>query len=63
MGLKLVIPNCCEGQVVVPIQSYFGGHEGAGEYIWYRTRRKLEESELGELLNSCEDVFVCDRTL
>lgn len=42
---------------------YFGGHEGTGEYIWYRIRHKLEESELGDLLNSREDVFICDRKL
>lgn len=63
VGLKLVIEDCCEGQEVVPIKLYFGGHEGAGQYIWYRSRRKLEESELGDLLNSCEDAIICDRML
>ncbi|KAE8647759.1 187-kDa microtubule-associated protein AIR9 [Cucumis sativus] len=63
VGLNLVIQDCSEGQEVVPIKLYFGGHEGAGQYIWYRTRHKLEESELGDLLNSCEDAVICDRTL
>ncbi|XP_023003645.1 187-kDa microtubule-associated protein AIR9 [Cucurbita maxima] len=63
MGLKLEIPDCCEGQEVVPIKLYFGGHEGAGQYVWYRTTHKLEESELRDLSNSCEDVSICDRTL
>ncbi|XP_022146546.1 187-kDa microtubule-associated protein AIR9 [Momordica charantia] len=63
MGLKLIIPDCSEGKEVVPMKLYFGGHEGTGEYIWYRIRHKLEESELGDLLNSREDVFICDRKL
>ncbi|KAL6991640.1 187-kDa microtubule-associated protein air9, partial [Sarracenia purpurea var. burkii] len=35
LGVKLVIPDCCEDKLVVPQKTYFGGQEGDGEYIWY----------------------------
>ncbi|CAK7350156.1 unnamed protein product [Dovyalis caffra] len=63
VGLELVIPNCCEGQEVIPRKTYFGGQEGAGEYIWFRTRNKLNKSELLDISNAGDDVLICGKTL
>ncbi|XP_025688845.1 187-kDa microtubule-associated protein AIR9 isoform X1 [Arachis hypogaea] len=62
MGIELIVPNCCEGTELVPIKKYFGGHEGAGEYIWYRTKNKLEGSALLDISNA-SDVVICGRDL
>ncbi|XP_058200285.1 187-kDa microtubule-associated protein AIR9 isoform X1 [Rhododendron vialii] len=59
MGVELVIPDCCEDQIVVPLKTYFGGQEGDGEYVWYRTKKKLNEADLMDITDMCEDVHVC----
>ncbi|CAH8264737.1 unnamed protein product [Arabidopsis lyrata] len=63
MGLELKIPDCLEKQEVVPHKTYFGGHEGVGEYIWYRTKVKLHGSALTEISYAGEEVVACSRTL
>lgn len=63
MGLELLIPDCYENQEVVPHKNYFGGHEGDGEYIWYRTKEKLHGSALTEISYAGEEVIACSRTL
>uniref|UniRef100_A0A1D1Z6I6 Protein phosphatase 1 regulatory subunit pprA n=1 Tax=Anthurium amnicola TaxID=1678845 RepID=A0A1D1Z6I6_9ARAE len=62
-GLELVIPDCCEDQPVILRKSYYGGREGNGQYIWYRCRRKLENSELGNISLSDEDAVMCGKTM
>nr|KYP38707.1 hypothetical protein KK1_040034 [Cajanus cajan] len=57
-GMDLVIPDCCEDIELIPLRKYFGGHEGVGEYIWYRTNHKLEGSELLDISNA-SDVVIC----
>ncbi|XP_023758150.1 187-kDa microtubule-associated protein AIR9 isoform X1 [Lactuca sativa] len=62
-GVKLVIPDCCEAQVVVPLKTYFGGQEGEGNYIWYRTRSKLDALTLMDISeNAGDDVATCGKT-
>lgn len=63
VGLELVIPACCEAELVVPQKRYFGGKEGIGEYIWYRMKSILEISSLVDISDSCSDVHVCCKTL
>ncbi|ESQ52069.1 hypothetical protein EUTSA_v10016130mg [Eutrema salsugineum] len=63
MGLELLVPDCFEKQEVVPHKTYFGGHEGVGEYIWYRTKEKLHGSALTEISYAGEEVIACCRTL
>lgn len=63
MGLELLIPDCYESQEVVPHKTYFGGYEGDGEYIWYRTKEKLHGSALTEISYAGEEVIACSRTL
>lgn len=63
LGIELVIPSCCEGQEVVPEKKYFGGREGIGKYIWFRTKDKLSDSSLMELASNIEDVNICGRDL
>ncbi|KAF7120869.1 hypothetical protein RHSIM_Rhsim13G0119900 [Rhododendron simsii] len=63
MGVELVIPDCCEDQIVVPQKTYFGGQEGDGEYVWYRTKKKLNEADLMDITDMCEDVHVCGQRL
>lgn len=63
VGLDLVIPDCCENNEVIPQKKYFGGQEGVGDYIWYRTKNKLHESALMDISNACEDFFICGKTL
>lgn len=63
VGLELVIPNCCEDKEVVPQKAYFGGQEGGGEYIWYRTKNKLYGSALMDISNACDSVLTCGETL
>ncbi|CAL5345394.1 unnamed protein product [Camellia sinensis] len=62
MGLELVIPDCCEDKMVVPQKKYFGGQEGDGEYVWYRTKNILHGPALMDISNAC-DVFICGKTL
>lgn len=63
LGIDLVIPDCCEGEKVVPRTRYFGGQEGVGEYIWYRTKDKLHGSTLLELSTNSTNVDICGKTL
>ncbi|KAG8385218.1 hypothetical protein BUALT_Bualt03G0019300 [Buddleja alternifolia] len=63
LGVELVIPDCCEGQEVTPETKYFGGREGVGKYIWFRTKDKLTESALIELSNNCDNVDICGQAL
>ncbi|KAI3455940.1 hypothetical protein Pfo_012603 [Paulownia fortunei] len=63
LGVELLIPDCCEGQEVVPQTRYFGGQEGVGKYIWFRTKNKLHESALMELSNKCENVDIRGQAL
>ncbi|KAL0352796.1 UNVERIFIED_CONTAM: microtubule-associated protein AIR9 [Sesamum angustifolium] len=63
LGVELVIPDCSEGQEVVPEKRYFGGQEGAGKYIWFRTKNKLHEPALMELANNCENVDIRGQTI
>ncbi|XP_068655160.1 187-kDa microtubule-associated protein AIR9-like isoform X2 [Aristolochia californica] len=58
VGLELLIPDCCEDTEVVPQKSYYGGQEGPGTFIWSRTNRKLQGSELRNILDACEDSVV-----
>ncbi|CAJ2661630.1 unnamed protein product [Trifolium pratense] len=57
-GIELIIPDCCEGRQVTPLRIYFGGHEGVGQYIWYRTKIKLEGSALLNISNA-SDIVMC----
>ncbi|KAL3612128.1 hypothetical protein D5086_003148, partial [Populus alba] len=63
VGLELVIPYCYEDKEVTPQKTYFGGQEGAGEYIWIRTRNKLNKSELLDIANAGDHVLICGKTL
>ncbi|KAL8461070.1 hypothetical protein ACS0TY_032523 [Phlomoides rotata] len=63
LGVELVIPDCCEGEEVVPKTKYFGGQEGVGKYIWFRTKDKLHESALIELPNNFENADMCGQAL
>ncbi|XP_059596141.1 187-kDa microtubule-associated protein AIR9 isoform X2 [Vitis vinifera] len=62
-GLELIIPDCCEDKDVVPQKTYFGGQEGVGEYIWYRTKNKLDSSSLMDISDTCDGVVTCGKTL
>ncbi|XP_044495976.1 187-kDa microtubule-associated protein AIR9 isoform X2 [Mangifera indica] len=63
VGLGLVIPDCCEDKEVVPHKKYFGGQEGVGEYIWYRLKNKLHESDLMDISEALTDVLICGKTI
>lgn len=63
VGMELVIADCCEKEEIVPRKTYFGGQEGVGEYVWYRTKSKLDETALMEISDESEDVVICSRTL
>ncbi|KAF7138111.1 hypothetical protein RHSIM_Rhsim07G0133800 [Rhododendron simsii] len=63
MGVELVIPGCCEDQIVIPQKTCFGGQEGDREYVWYRTENKLNEVDLMDITDMCEDVHVCGQRL
>ncbi|KAL9252679.1 187-kDa microtubule-associated protein AIR9-like protein [Drosera capensis] len=56
IGLELTISDCYENEVVVLQKRYFGGQEGDGEYIWYRTKDRLYGSTLLEISDSLEGV-------
>lgn len=62
MGIELIIPDCCEDSQVTPLRKYFGGHEGVGKYIWYRTKIKLEGSALLNISNAA-DIVICGTEL
>jgi hypothetical protein len=62
VGINLVIPDCFEEKEVVSQKTYFGGQEGFGEYIWYRTKTKLTGSMLLHI-SATEDVQMCGNTL
>lgn len=61
--MDLEIPDCFEDEEVIPQKVYFGGQEGAGQYMWYRTKNKLHGSALIDISNACEDVVICGKTL
>ncbi|KDP34944.1 hypothetical protein JCGZ_09232 [Jatropha curcas] len=63
VALELVISYCREDEEVVPQKTYFGGREGDGEYIWYRTKNKLQGAALMNLRDSYDDVLICSKTL
>ncbi|CAM8932942.1 unnamed protein product [Rhodiola kirilowii] len=63
VGLELKAPDCCENKEAVPYKVYFGGEEGVGEYVWYRTKRKLSGAELLGISHSFEGIEVCARTI
>ncbi|KAK7852586.1 187-kda microtubule-associated protein air9 [Quercus suber] len=63
IGVDLEIPDCFEDEEVIPQKTYFGGQEGAGQYMWYRTKNKLHGSALMDISNACEDVVICGKTL
>jgi len=59
----LVIPSCLQDQEILPVKSYYGGKEGTGEYMWYRSKEKLEESELLNITTGSKDAVVVGNTL
>ena len=61
--MDLVIPDCHEKEEVVPQKKYFGGQQGVGEYVWYRTKSKLDVNALMEISDASEDVTICSKTL
>ncbi|XP_057544940.1 187-kDa microtubule-associated protein AIR9 [Amaranthus tricolor] len=63
VGLELVIPDCHEADMVLPRKRYFGGHEGDGEYIWYRTKNMLHGPDLSGISDADENITVCGRNL
>ncbi|KAK9155120.1 hypothetical protein Sjap_002600 [Stephania japonica] len=63
IGIEIVVPECCEDVEVVPKKLYYGGNEGDGEYIWYRTKLKLQDSDLINISEDHEDVQLCARSL
>lgn len=56
-GIELVIPDCIEDQEIIPFKSYYGGKEGNGEYLWYRTWCKPDESNILDI-SSADFVLV-----
>ncbi|XP_038987888.1 187-kDa microtubule-associated protein AIR9 isoform X2 [Phoenix dactylifera] len=62
-GIELILPSSCQDKEVVPLKSYYGGKEGNGKYIWYRTKEKLQESELVNLATASDDILVVGETL
>ncbi|GLT68497.1 hypothetical protein SLA2020_407210, partial [Shorea laevis] len=63
IGVDLEIPDCVEDEEACPQKTYFGGQEGVGQYIWYRTKNKLHGSALIDISSACEDVVICGKTL
>ncbi|KAK6932089.1 hypothetical protein RJ641_001713 [Dillenia turbinata] len=63
VGLELAIPDCCEDNEVFPKKVYFGGQEGAGEYIWYRSQHKLHGSALRDISDGSEDILIRGNTI
>ncbi|KAH9610756.1 hypothetical protein KSS87_003287, partial [Heliosperma pusillum] len=63
VGLELTLPSCCEAEEVIPFKRYFGGKESEGEFIWYRTKDKLEGNVLSSLSDGCANISICGRDL
>ena len=63
VGLELQVPDCCEDKIVIPLKTYFGGQEGDGTYIWYKTHSKLDASAFMDISDAREDVTICGKTL
>ncbi|KZV48806.1 hypothetical protein F511_09227 [Dorcoceras hygrometricum] len=63
LGIKLVIPDCCEGQKVVPETRYFGGQEGVGKFTWLRSKYKLHGSALVDIANDVENADILGHSL
>ncbi|KAF5475058.1 hypothetical protein F2P56_006904 [Juglans regia] len=63
IGVDLEILDCVEDREVVPRKTYFGGQEGVGQYIWYRTKNKLHASALTDISSASEDAVICGKTL
>lgn len=61
--MDLEIPDCVEDEEAIPEKTYFGGQEGVGQYIWYRTKNKLHGSALIDISSACEDAVICGKTL
>lgn len=61
-GVELALPDCSEDKEIVPLKTYYGGKEGIGKYVWYRTKEKLPESELVNIASS-DDVCVVGEML
>ncbi|XP_020096671.1 187-kDa microtubule-associated protein AIR9 isoform X2 [Ananas comosus] len=61
-GVELALPDCSEDEEIVPLKTYYGGKEGIGKYVWYRTKEKLPESELVNIASS-DDVCVVGEML
>lgn len=62
-GIKLMIPSCFQDKEIVPVKSYYGGKEGNGEYMWYRIKEKLEESEILLGISASKDALLVGKTL
>lgn len=63
IGVDLQIPDCMEDEEAIPQKKYFGGQEGVGQYIWYRTKNKLHGSALLDISSYGEEVVICGKTL
>lgn len=63
VGVELIIPDCCEAIEIIPQKTYFGGEEGDGKYVWYRSKERLHESTFLDLSTSDDDVLICGNTL
>ncbi|XAR72534.1 hypothetical protein NMG60_11019208 [Bertholletia excelsa] len=62
MGVELIIPDCCEDNLVVPQKTYFGGEEGNGEYVWYRTKNKFYGPAFLDISDTFEDASIRGKT-
>ncbi|KAL0926511.1 hypothetical protein M5K25_002750 [Dendrobium thyrsiflorum] len=62
-GIKLVIPDCLEDKEIIPLKSYYGGKEGSGEYVWYRTRCKPDESNMLDVSSATADFEVVGKNM
>ncbi|KAF3773075.1 microtubule-associated protein [Nymphaea thermarum] len=63
VGLELIIPECFEDKEVVPVKSYFGGKEGHGEYTWYKSSRRLQETDIMGMPRANADVHIVGNKL
>ncbi|XP_031505223.1 187-kDa microtubule-associated protein AIR9 isoform X2 [Nymphaea colorata] len=63
VGLELIIPECFEDKEVVPVKSYFGGKEGHGEYTWYKSSRRLQETDIMGTPRANADVHIVGNKL
>ncbi|KAK8953546.1 hypothetical protein KSP40_PGU003897 [Platanthera guangdongensis] len=62
-AIELGIPGCLEDEEIVPLKSYYGGKEGNGEYLWYRTRRKFDNSDIVDISSTTEDLVVVGKSM